>query len=184
LVVFAIQLSIPQLAPLFTALPHPDSPPPRLKRHKASRHLTPVNHVPSSTLYVLDKTAFGVARTTASSVPRFGSTLLPQSFTMEKYGYPPVHTPIRERRQPFHASTRAGVKYMCLFAALIMLLLWHLVSVSQHTTIIVDYRPESAPQYTEGSWSGSAHTDLDDGTWKVPLEAHIMFVSLFYGQYN
>jgi hypothetical protein len=97
---------------------------------------------------------------------------------MEKYGYPPVHTPIRERRQPFHASTRAGVKYMCLFAALVMLLLWHLVQVShQPSTVMVHYAPESDSEYTstEGS-SSSAHTDLDDGTWKVPLEAHIMFV--------
>jgi Gamma interferon inducible lysosomal thiol reductase (GILT) len=94
---------------------------------------------------------------------------------MEKYGYPPVHTPIRERRQPFHASTRAGVKYMCLFAALVMLLLWHLMNVSQQhqqPEIIVDSFSES--KFPEGSWT--AHTDLDDGTWKVPLEAHIMFV--------
>jgi hypothetical protein len=60
-----------------------------------------------------------------------------------------------------------------------MLLLWHVVQVSHAPRdIMVDYKPERELEFssTKDNWISSTHTDLDDGSWKVPLEAHIMFV--------
>lgn len=62
-----------------------------------------------------------------------------------------------------------------------MLLFWHLTTVSQHTLIPLAGQSESfdtdvVDKLSTKEWEKS--TELDDGKWKVPLEAHIMFVSL------
>lgn len=96
---------------------------------------------------------------------------------MEKYGYPPVQTPIRERRPTYHVSTRSRMKYLCLFTASFMLLFWHLSKVPRYTPILLAAHSETLnPLLLDTSkWKTYTKED-DDGTWKVPLEAHIMFV--------
>ncbi|KAE9974882.1 hypothetical protein EG327_008634 [Venturia inaequalis] len=96
---------------------------------------------------------------------------------MEKHGYPPVQTPFRERQPTYHMFTRSRVRYLCLFAGSFMLLFWHLTTVSQHTLIPLAGQSESFDTDVVGKlstkeWEKS--TELDDGKWKVPLEAHIM----------
>lgn len=66
------------------------------------------------------------------------------------------------------------MKYLCLFAASFMLLFWHLTKVSQHTLIPLAGHSEASGTLSTHKWKQD--TEVDDGTWKVPLEAHIMFV--------
>jgi hypothetical protein len=100
---------------------------------------------------------------------------------MEKYGYPPVQTPIRERRQAFPSSSRSSLKYICIFAALFFLALWHLgLKTANKVQVMVDeeplHWPASDPKLSAEKETGDWRGAVDDGTWKVPLEAHIMFV--------
>lgn len=94
---------------------------------------------------------------------------------MEKHGYPPVQTPMRERRTTYHVLNRGHIKYgyLCFCAGSFVLFLWHLVNVSHTQTL---FAVHAKPWHSRSADGWREHAELDDRTWKVPLEAHIMFV--------